>query len=101
MGEGVRLALEADAEHLLWRRGPARWRSLHIPSQRHPLPERVALVPVPVVEMRPRRVPRMTAPIQMTMMVQRLFRRRERRGPRTPVLDSIDAGVPCFICLFY
>ena len=77
-----------------------RRRRLQIVSQR-PLPtERRVPALVPGVERRLRRILRMTVPTHMVPVVQSLFRRRGRRGPLIPALESIGAAVSCFIYLF-
>ena len=80
LGEGTRLAAEADVECLSeMTRSLARRRSLRILSQRHPQAERMTLVPVLRAEVMPRRIPRTAALIRMVVLVgvaQRLLSRR-------------------------
>jgi len=80
-----------------------RRRRLQIVSRRHLPTERTSPVLVPGVKARLRGIPRMTTLIQMMMMAmvaESLFRRRGRRGPLIPALESIDAAVSSFIYLF-
>jgi len=76
-----------------------RRRRLQTISQRHLL-RRGTPVLVSGVEARLRGILRTTAPTRMMMVVQRLSRRRGRRGPLITALESTDAAVPCFIYLF-